>query len=346
MHELICPKCGKNADTLYNNVCEECFFKIFTLAQIAPVMHITVCSKCNAILERGRWIDGKQVEDTAIEKAESELFIHEMAQNIELDVEPRKVSPYIYRIKFYISADIDGLPVEDEVETEVRIERNACDICSRISAGYFEGILQLRAAGRKVTDEEKKKCESIIYSNLNRLQKKGDKLAFLSNSLDLKEGSDFYIGSTHATRNICKAIISEMGGSFTESPTLFGMKDGKNIYRVTFSLRLPQYKKGDVIDLNGRNIQIKISEKMVKGIDLTTGDRVLMKHDEISDAKYLGNEKDAVKAVLVALENDTAMILDPKTYQTITIKKPYFLSDQEGIEIPILKTEVGIIPLP
>lgn len=346
MHELICPKCGKNADKLYDNVCEECFFRTFTLAQIAPVMHITVCPKCDAILERGRWVDGKKIEDTAIEKAENELLIHEMAQNIELDVESAKVNPYIYRIKFYISADINGLPVVDEVETEVRIERNACDTCSRISAGYFEGILQLRADGRRIAEEEKKKAGSIIYSSLDRLQKKGDKLAFLSNSLDLKEGSDFYIGSTHATRNVCKAIISEMGGNFTESPTLFGMKDGKNIYRVTFSMRLPQYKKGDVVNLNGKNIQIKISEKVVKGIDLVTGDRVLMTHDEISDAKYLGNESDAVKAVLVAIEDDTAMILDPETYQTITIKKPYFLSDQEGIEIPVLKTEIGIIPLP
>jgi nonsense-mediated mRNA decay protein 3 len=346
MNGLLCPRCGKKTDSLCDSVCGDCFLKQFTLATLPQVLHITTCSRCGATLEHGRWVDGKKPEDTAIEAAERELMIHDKAEGISLGVNVEKISPYIYRIRFHITATACGLPVEQDLETEIRVERNACDTCSRIAAGYFEGIVQIRATGRHPTEEEKKECVSIICAGLDRLYAKGDKLAFLSNSMKRKEGTDLYIGSSGAARIACRAVVSDMGGSFSESPALFGMKDGKDVYRITFALRLPRYRKGDVLRLKGRTMQVRMPGKTTRGIDLITGDSILATPEETESSEYLGNERDAVKAVLVATEKDTVMVMDPETFRTVTVRKPYFLSGEAGIEVPVLKTAYGLILLP
>ncbi|WP_394325584.1 NMD3-related protein [Methanosarcina barkeri] len=69
------------------------------------------------------------------------------------------------------------------------------------------------------------------------------------------------MGSMNASRQICRLITSELGGNFSESPTLVGMKDGKNLYRITFAVRLPEFRPGDVIKFRGKIIQIKSSGK-------------------------------------------------------------------------------------
>jgi nonsense-mediated mRNA decay protein 3 len=53
-----------------------------------------------------------------------------------------------------------------------------------------------------------------------------------------------------------------------------------------------------------------------------------------------------VSAVLVADEGRTIQVLDPHTYETVTVKRPEFLSVEPGNEIKIVKTEKGIFVLP
>ncbi|MCO5381074.1 MAG: NMD3-related protein [Methanosarcina barkeri] len=76
---------------------------------------------------------------------------------------------------------------------------------------------------------------------------------------------DLYMGSMNASRQVCRLITSELGGSFSESPTLVGMKDGKNLYRITFAIRLPEFRPGDVIRFREKVIQIKSSGKKSMG---------------------------------------------------------------------------------
>jgi len=40
-------------------------------------------------------------------------------------------------------------------------------------------------------------------------------------------------------RRISRAIVKRLGGNFTESRRLYGRKDGRNIYRASFAVRLP-----------------------------------------------------------------------------------------------------------
>ncbi|WP_048134997.1 60S ribosomal export protein NMD3 [Methanolobus tindarius] len=345
MNNIVCPKCGKSTTKLFHGRCKECFLENFTLAEIAPVMHAKLCPTCGARNVKNKWVDHGSLEEIVIRTVEDALFVHEMAEDIEVYIEPRAQTPYLYKVHIEVDALLLDEMFHQELKTEVRVIRESCDMCSRISGGYFEAILQIRATNRIPSDEEKQECINIAGSVLERLINKGDRLAFISSSLELKEGTDLYVGSSNAARHICKEITSHLGGSFSESASLQGMKDGKDIYRITFSLRLPEFMPQDIIDHKGRIIEIRKFSKNVTGIDVETGARFTATPEEINGATLIAKRKDLPKTMLVAIENEDLMVLDPDTYETVTVRKPVMFSADPGTEIPVVKTEKGLLAI-
>jgi len=186
---------------------------------------------------------------------------------------------------------------------------------------------------------------TIAREAMESMRKKGDRLAFISEEVEQKGGIDLYMGSMNASRQVCRLITSELGGNFSESPTLVGMKDGKNLYRITFAVRLPEFGPGDVIRFRGKIIQIKSSGKKVNGTSLEDGSRFISTPEELKGAEKIGNMGDTVLTVLVSIEDNAVLVLDPETYETVTIKKPMSFNAEAGSEIPVLKTPYGIFAL-
>ncbi|MFI5383796.1 MAG: 60S ribosomal export protein NMD3 [Methanosarcina thermophila] len=345
MNFITCPRCGRECYRLFDSVCRDCFFETFKLIELPHVLHARICPACGAHLHRSRWENIGSIEDVVLKAVENALFIHNEAGDVEIYMEPREITPYIYRVRAEVDALVREEPVHAEAETEVRIQRTACDMCSRESGRYFEAIIQIRAAGRFPTEGEKSRCMAIAREAMESMKRKGDRLAFISEVLEQKEGLDLYMGSMNASRQVCRLITSELGGSFSESPTLVGMKDGRNLYRITFSMRLPEFRPGDVIRFRGKIIQIKSSGKKVNGISLENGSRFISTPEELKGAEKIGNIKDAVLTVLVSIEDSAILVLDPETYETVAIKKPMSLNAEAGSEIPVLKTSYGIFAL-
>ena len=345
MNSITCPKCGRQCDKFFDSVCKDCFFENFKLFELPLVLHVRLCSGCGAYFHKSKWEDFGNLEDTILKAVNNSLFIHSEAVDVEVHLAPREVTPHIYVVRAEVDAVVRGEPTHAEAETEVRIQRTACDMCSRESGGYFEAIIQIRAAGRFPTEEEKKHCSAIVRETMENMRKKGDRLAFISYAQEQKEGIDLYMGSMNASRQVCRLIISELGGNFSESPKLVGMKDGKNLYRITFAVRLPEFRSGDVIRFRGRVIQIRSSGKKVNGISLEDGSRYISTPEDLKGAEKIANIADAALTVLVSIEEHAILVLDPETYETVAIKKPVSFNANAGSEIPVLKTAYGIFAL-
>ena len=67
--------------------------------------------------------------------------------------------------------------------------------------------------------------------------------------------------------------------------------------------------------------------------------------EELKGAEKIANIGDAVLTVLVSIEENAILVLDPMTYETVAIKKPMSFNAEAGSEIPVLKTEYGIFAL-
>ncbi|HDN68139.1 MAG TPA: hypothetical protein ENG23_00920, partial [Methanomicrobia archaeon] len=179
-----------------------------------------------------------------------------------------------------VKAELRGVEVEESREVEVIFKNETCERCSRIAGGYYAGIVQIRAEERVPTDEELATAEEIAYSALGEAD-------FVSKETVLKEGLDFYVSSAESGRRISKQVVKRLGGGFSESRRLYGRRDGKNIYRVSFSVRLPGFKEAEVVKIGEREFSI---EKVRKGkglecVGVSTGERVFVRKSETKTVK-------------------------------------------------------------
>jgi nonsense-mediated mRNA decay protein 3 len=146
---------------------------------------------------------------------------------------------------------VDDLRTSKEIQSKVRFKPSHCVNCTRKKSHYYEAVLQIRADRRGLSEEEM----DAVYEYVNeRVDSASD--AFISEEEKIHGGWDFHLSSKALARNISKELASMYGAQDSSSAKLIGMKEGKELYRVTHSVRLPQYKVGDVINLEGVLYQI------------------------------------------------------------------------------------------
>jgi nonsense-mediated mRNA decay protein 3 len=341
--EAFCPRCGRSAQQFFNNICEACFLEGFKLLQVPLVVAARICPRCGSYIKGGKWIRGKGLEEAVLQTLKEAVKTHGEAEDPQIQLKPRQIDARRFKVQVRANARVKGISVAGEAEVEVRLRYETCDTCSRISGGYYEAIVQIRAENRLPSIKELQKCEEIALGIVDKAREKGAPLAFITKTERLKEGWDLYIGSTKVARQICHGILGEFGGRLTESPKLVGMRQGRKLYRITLSLRLPEFLRGDIIAIGEKIIEVKASNKGIRGIDLGTGERVSIGSRE---AVRLCNKEDAVKTVVISIGENIIEILDPETHKPVSIRKPPFLAAQPGEEILAAKTKTGIIVIP
>lgn len=346
MSSLFCPKCGNETEDFHDNVCSSCFIGNKVLIESPDVAYAQICPGCGAVFKRGKWSLKEDEATTVIDCVKDTLSINKEAANIVLDLSPKQLDYSRYKVHLDAHADIRGVPIEYSKDIEVRINWISCETCSRISGGYFEGIVQIRADKRIPTADELMKCREIAENVAARSKEKGDRLAYIAKTENLEEGLDLYVGLMKLGKQICRAIIDNFGGKFSESPKLVGQKNGVDLYRITYALRLPEFVRGDIIFADDRVIEVQGCGKHVSGIDIETGKRFLENFNDILEIRKIGKKEDAVTAVLVSDEGNTIQVLDPETYDSIVLKRPEFLSAEPGSEIKVIKTSKGLFVVP
>lgn len=346
MTTLFCPKCGKDTDVFYDNVCRQCFAGNKKLIKCPDVVYSRICPRCGSVFRKGRWTLKEDESEAVMDCVKDALKLDKHAENIELSLSAEQLDRSRYSVHIEARAEIKGAQIEASQNVELRIKRETCDTCSRISGGYFEGIVQVRAEKRIPTHEELERCRVIAEEAAARAEEKGDRLAFIAKIEELDEGIDLYVGSIKLGKQVCRAVIEVFGGRFSESPKLVGQKNGEDLYRITFALRLPEFVRGDIIGADDRVVEVLTCGKHVSGIDLETGKRFVENYSDLMDVRKLGKRQEAVSAVLVASEGKTIQVMHPDSFETVTIKRPEFLSAEPGGEIKVVKTEKGIYVVP
>jgi len=343
---LFCPECGKETSELYDNRCSECFLSTLALIKCPLVLKIRVCSVCGAHFTAGKWVRETDQRDVLFHEITGSITLHPDAKHEELDISEEELDQSRFLVHVTINAVVSGLNATATVDVEVRVKKETCDTCSRIAGGYYVGIVQLRADKRIISATEVDRCIELADHLLKKLTEKGDHFAFVSKVEELKEGVDLYIGSAASCKQVCRAIIRELGGSYTTSPSLVGRKDGEDLYRITCAMRLPEFMRGDIIAIRDLVVEVTHQDKQIHGTDLTDGHKVSLGAGMDAPVAKIGSRNDATMTVLVAIEGDTVQILDPETYETILLKKPVFLSEDSGSEVCVVKTNEGVFLLP
>ncbi|TFG91077.1 MAG: NMD protein affecting ribosome stability and mRNA decay, partial [Candidatus Atribacteria bacterium] len=168
------------------------------------------------------------------------------------------------------------------------------------------------------------------------LQAGGERLSFIADMHETREGLDITIGSQHIGMLISQGIIAQLGGRYTTHPKLVGEKNGRQLYRITYSVRLPRFQKQDVVLSRGRYVEvIRVEASHLKVLDLTDGIPRSVLEEDID--RFIGNLRNAESAMVAFADGTTIGILDPGTFQTIELRKPKWLDAKAGQQVLILR---------
>jgi len=363
---LFCPNCGNAVERgqwriaqgesreleggRKNVLCNRCYFDQFELVKLNENGSIQICSVCEAICRKNKWVDKKEglEEEMISEMIEEGLEIQRDVKDISWGFSLENIDKKTMHVNCEFEGKARGREVVEKRIVEIKIVREICDICRKKSGGYYSGEIQIRASSRKPTKVEKNRSIEIANDVANRRKLLGDRNDFVSKIVEKKEGIDIRISTSKLGQKISKSIVEELGGSVSTSETLLSEdRDGNRIYRIAYLVRLPAIIMGDVIDIRdgGGPILIKSTGDVLKGIRLASGEsyKGLVKDEKFNRIQHVSN---VGKTSIVSIDDTYSMqILDPESYRPITIARPTFIGPNLK-EVKVVKTEEGVYVLP
>ena len=210
IQDRFCPKCGKPSKN--NGLCNLC------LVENTPwvtcdnrVTHIH-CPSCGATKTVNTWTDtSRERADMAPDIARSAAHFHKDVKKAAIAVDIRDISINRSRATLSITGMLYGEPVEKTCTVEIVWQREQCDRCNRISGSYYEGLVQVRADDRDLSPYEMQTSAAIATQIEDTLQASGERLSFISDMNETRDGLDITLGSQHIGVMIVQAITAHWG---------------------------------------------------------------------------------------------------------------------------------------
>ena len=215
-----CFVCGKATEKLIEGYCEECRGEKEPLIVMPKKFELIVCSKCGRVKHNNRWQD-TSVEEVLNKKTKTNGRI------TKFDV--------VQEGKFYY-AHVKGYPKgssklrEEKERIPVHINKIVCPKCNMRWGGYYEAIVQIRG---DYDSKVIKMVEEIVARSDGK-----DEKAFISKVEKVRGGVDYYLGSKKIASRIADELKKEFGAEIKKSYELVTQKEGKDVYRNIFSVRI------------------------------------------------------------------------------------------------------------
>ena len=179
-------------------------------------------------------------------------------------------------------------------------------------SGYFQGILQIR-------NKKNAKFQDVLTLVIGDIER--NEPITVAKIVEMKSGVDFYLSSNKYVHCLGRKIHGEFGGDFVVSKKLYTKdhQSGKNLYRVTVLVRLPDYNVGDIVEITGRLMLVrKIIGNRLICVDIVSGKRINLrssKPDRIFPASIF------LRARVVKTKPHLE-VLHPKNFQSTVVENP------------------------
>ena len=335
IRDNFCPKCGKPSET--EGLCRECLIgntPWFTCDTRVTSVH---CPSCGAIKQVNTWTDNtRSREDLGPEIAKEAVHFHTDVKKPEISGSIEDLTVNRSRASLVVKGTLYKKPVEGTCSTEIIWHKEQCDRCNRISGSYYEGIVQVRAEGRIPSTHEIQMSASIAQQIEDTLQSGGERLSFISDMNEIHDGIDIIIGSQHIGLLISQRIVANLGGRYTTHPKLVGEKNGRQLFRITYSVRLPRYQKHDVVAAGKRYYEVdRIEAHHVRATDLRDGTAKSVREEDI--IRLVGNSRNAESALVVYADTTGIGILDPVSSRTVDLAAPSWMRICAGEHVNFLR---------
>jgi len=335
--EAICPKCGRPSES--GDLCVECKIEGLEWCTCDGRINLIRCPTCQSIKDNNGWTDcDRSREELENDAALSAVHLYEDLKNPDITIRLEENSKNRTFAHITVTGVLGGKPVENSGTVEILWQYDSCDRCSRYHGNYWQGVVQLRADGRRPTPEEQERAKQIAFRAEETLQIQGERLSFITRMEDGREGLDIIVGTQTLGDYISKEITRLIGGRYSAHPTLIGEKEGRKLYRITYAVRLPRYTKGDIIYIRGTYGEILGSEvKTISYLDLASG--IPRTVPDSVNSSYIGSVREGRVMSVIYQDGKTLGLMDEETGKTEEIQASSWRHIEIGDKIHILKYE-------
>lgn len=341
-----CVDCGSEVEHVIQGSCPTCFKERTPLLLTPEVLDVELCAHCDARKVGAHWVDPKQdmplewIREDAVREAVG-LHGEVMDPYLNFVEEPQDEKHFQYTVQ--LEGRVHDAPVDTEVQLLVRMRKSVCDRCSRMFGNYYAAIIQLRATDRDVTEHELQAAHEMIGLDLDRQRASGNRFAFLTKSGAMHGGWDYYIGDIEAARQLSRTLKGKLGTTVQETAKLVGRREGDDVYRVTFLVRIKLFALGDFAIANEKIFRIHaVNHGKVQCVDVLKHMRTRIPESEL---KRIGGGELVREAIVVSHTATEVQVMDPDTYATIDLPKPpTFVVD--GETVPVIKWEEELFLAP
>jgi len=326
---MFCVECGREGP-LYEGLCAECFLTRNRFTEIDEHLNLMRCGHCSDYLVQGQWMKFDDVEAAAVEFATSSMNVRSDSSLGGVEVAVDRLDGNNLRVHITAEAKFMDLSKREELTTTVRVKGTSCPRCSKIMGSYFESILQVRSRERSMGREEKVGVLEEIEDRVER-EAIDNRDLFISRVDELHGGFDVYLSSNSLGRAIARQLTAMHGAEMKESSSLVGKREGKDVYRITFLVRLPAYRLSDIISHeDGLFLVDAISSTSTRLRGLADHVPLVAHNKDLKKARVRGRERDVMDAVVVSETEEELQVLHPVTYMTVELRKPAGFSVSGG----------------
>jgi nonsense-mediated mRNA decay protein 3 len=248
--------------------------------------------------------------------------------------------------KVIISGFLDDNEIVEEHNIIVRVRNNVCDVCSKQFGGYYEATIQIRPGKKKLTKDELDDIRSNVESLVEGLRAKGNRGLFITDVGEEHGGLDFYLSDRGTAYSIAKQIQEQYGGEIKQSAKNVGMEDSKQIYRMTYLVRLPSLQKGDIISFDNDFFFISsVRGNKIRLINLSNWEELVVDSKVLQNTNSLGGKELIKEMIFVSQSKSEVQLMDSETYKTIDIQKPKPTSyNTEKIKVIKVEDQIFLMP--
>jgi len=341
---MFCVECGKEGKIYKDGICIDCYLKTHSFAKGPDIIDLPICTHCGSYKYKNTWTSDLFSE--VIRRVIKNKFeISRELKKIDINTECTEAKEGM-ECKVYITGFIDDVEITEEHDLMIRLRRTVCDVCSKKFGGYHEAIIQIRTDKRKLTKKELENIQIDVENLVETLRAKGNRGLFITDIGEEHSGLDFYLSDKGSALAVAKKIQGQYGGSIKQSSKNMGMKDSRQIYRMTYLLRLPAYRKGDFISYENSFFCISsINGNKVHVFELPNWGKRTFDSKELQKASILGGKELIKEMIFVSQSQDEVQIMNPETYEINFVRKPKSVSfDSEKIKIVKIDNQVFLFP--
>jgi len=340
---MFCVECGREGET-FGALCRECFAKKRLTASLPDHVDLLLCSHCSSAQIEGQWVDIGSVREGAERVIEGAIVVPKDVRASLIGVRLEEKDERNMHATADLSISSGGVDVERELATIVRVKRGSCTECSKMHGSYYEAILQVRGRDGDLGETEAAEARKTVVARIASLRE-SSRGVFLTRTEKVKGGLDFYISTMRAAKTIARELQDSWCAEYKESSSLWGRRDGREVHRMTFLVRLPGFVRGDIVESGSGDVLVQgMSRGIIRGVDIASGQAVDIRSQEVSACSVACRSTDVWQAVVLSETADEIQVLDPWSMAPVDLRKPQGFS-RKGDKVRLAKTKRGTFPL-